>query len=211
MIRYIYADEMNQYPVLQDSMYRDRAAQFKERLNWDVNVNERGWECDQYDELNPLYLIWEDAAGRHAGSMRAMPTVGRTMVNEHFLSLTGGVKITSPLIWECTRFCLRPGASPVVAAGLLLGCLEAALRFGVEQAVGVFDARMPKIYGRIGHEPDVIGSSGDGRDAVCVGIWTVSEEAREEVCRRSGISRSEVAKWFNASFRAPVTDDQVAA
>ena len=35
--------------------------------------------------LNPLYIVWENAEGRHGGSVRIMPTVGRTMTNEHFL------------------------------------------------------------------------------------------------------------------------------
>ena len=211
MIRYIYADQLSDEPILEHTMFRDRATQFRERLNWDVSVDDRGWEQDEYDALNPLYLIWQDEDGRHAGSMRCMPTLGRTMVNEHFLHLTGGVKITSPLIWECTRFCLAPGASPIVAAGLLLGCLEAALRFGVEQAVGVFDARMPRIYGRIGHSPEVIGTSGSGRDAVSVGIWTVSAATRAEVCRRSGIAPETVAAWFKASFHAPQAPRLIAA
>ncbi len=211
MIHYIYADEISQYPVLEASMYMDRASQFKERLNWDVTVDLRGWEQDEYDDLNPLYLIWEDENGRHAGSMRAMPTVGRTMVNEHFLDITGGVRIASPLIWECTRFCLAPGASPMIAGGLLLACLEAALRFGIEQAVGVFDARMPKIYGRIGHQPEVIGSTGTGRDAISVGIWTVSDEVRAEVSRRSGVPLSVAARWFDASFPSRVIEERIAA
>ena len=66
-------------------MFRDRAAQFKDRLDWDVTVDENGWEVDEYDRLNPLYIIWENAEGRHGGSVRIMPTVGRTMTNEHFL------------------------------------------------------------------------------------------------------------------------------
>jgi len=202
MIRFMYADELNRHPALEESMYRDRASQFRDRLDWDVTVDGRGWERDEYDALNPLYLIWEDPDGRHAGSMRALPTTGRTMVNEHFLDVTGGVRIASPLIWECTRFCLAPGASPVVAGGLLLGCLEAALRFGVEQAVGVFDARMPRIYGRIGHSPDVIGTSGEGRSAISVGIWTVSEHVRDIVSLRSGIAIDLMAEWFEASFHA---------
>ena len=92
MIRFIYADQLSQYPVLADSMFRDRAAQFKDRLDWEVTVDENGWEVDQYDKLNPLYIIWENAEGRHGGSVRIMPTVGRIMTNEHFLDLTGGVK-----------------------------------------------------------------------------------------------------------------------
>lgn len=211
MIRFIYADELNRHPALEDSMFRDRASQFRDRHNWDVTVDSRGWERDQYDELNPLYLIWEDSDGRHAGSMRALPTTGRTMVNEHFLEATGGVRIASPLIWECTRFCLAPGAAPAVAGGLLLGCIEAALRFGVEQAVGVFDARMPRIYGRIGHSPDVIGTCGEGRDAISVGIWTVSEEVRQIVSLRSGVPIPAMQKWFEASFYAAGAEVRAAA
>ncbi len=211
MIRYIYADDLHKFPVLQETMFKHRAMQFKDRLNWDVTVDERGWEQDEYDALNPLYLIWQDANGEHAGSMRAMPTTGRTMVNEHFLDITGGVTIASPLIWECTRFCLAPGSSPVVAAGLLLACLEAGLRFGLQQAVGVFDARMPRIYGRIGHPPDVIGTTGTGREAISVGIWNVTEDYRTEVCRRSGITRDEIARWFDASFDAMLPGEFVTA
>lgn len=202
MIRFIYADELRQYPVLAESMFRDRAEQFKTRLGWDVDVNEYGWERDEYDDLNPLYIIWVDDKGRHGGSMRTLPTVGRTMTNEHFTSLTGGVEIVSPLIWECTRFCLAPGASTRVAAGLLLAGLEMGLRFGLDQALGVFDARMPRIYGRLGHSPDIIGSSGEGRDAISVGLWNITEEAQAEISRRSGIPVSLVASWFDGSFQA---------
>lgn len=201
MIQYLYADRLQEYQFLADSMFRDRAAQFKDRLNWDVSVDTRGWERDQYDDLNPLYLIWSDNTGRHRGSIRCLPTTGRTMLNEHFRHISG-VDISSPLIWECTRFCLSPGATTAVAGGLLLGCLEAALRFGVEQAVGVFDARMPRIYGRIGHSPDVMGTEGKGREAISVGIWTVSRAVQDCVSERCGVPISSVASWFDASFNA---------
>src|SRR5918996_2904987 len=202
MIHFVYGDQLTNFPVLAESMFKDRAEQFKTRLGWDVTVNEYGWERDEYDALNPLYIVWEDAAGRHAGSMRTLPTVGRTMTNDHFRHLTGGVAITSPLIWECTRFCLAPGASSRVAAGLLLAGLELGLRFGLDQALGVFDARMPRIYGRLGHSPSIIGSSGEGPDAISVGLWDITEEAQAEISRRSGIPLGLVAHWFDASFAA---------
>lgn len=202
MIRFVYAQDLSKFPILAETMFKDRAEQFKVRLGWDVDVNEYGWERDEYDGLNPLYLIWEDANGRHGGSMRTLPTIGRCMTNEHFSHLTDGVEITSPLIWECTRFCLAPGASSIVAAGLLLAGVEMGLRFGLSQALGVFDARMPRIYGRLGHLPDVIGTSGDGRDAISVGVWNVTESARSEISRRSGISLAQVESWFDHSFSA---------
>lgn len=211
MIRFIYADQLSKYPVLADSMFRDRAAQFKERLDWEVTVNENGWEVDQYDQLNPLYTIWEDSKGRHGGSVRIMPTVGRIMTNEHFLDLTGGVQIRSPLIWECTRFCLAPNAPVGVAAALLAAGVELGLRFGLEQALGVIYAKTVPLYRRIGSQPDIIGSRGEGRERISVGLWPISEEARAEISKRSGIPVSVMARWFDASFPARYTEQCIAA
>ena len=110
MLRYVTAGELTQYPVLRDTMFRDRAAQFSDRLGWSVAVDAGGFERDQYDALDPLYVIWEQACGHHGGSMRFLPTMGRCMVNEHFAHLNAGAPVQHPLIWECTRFCLAPGA-----------------------------------------------------------------------------------------------------
>jgi acyl homoserine lactone synthase len=129
MLRYIYAEELNQFPKLRDTMFADRAAQFSDRLHWDVKVDENGHERDQYDDLNPLYVIWQRADGSHGGSMRFLPTTGQTMVNDHFSHLTDGVTIQSPLIWECTRFVLAEGAESRIAAALMLGGLEIGLGF----------------------------------------------------------------------------------
>jgi acyl homoserine lactone synthase len=203
MIRFLYADQLTQFQHLADSMYSDRATQFKGRLDWKVDVDDRGQELDQYDRLNPLYVIAEDRKGRHAGSLRFLPTIGRTMVNEHFTHLTDGVTIRSPLIWECTRFCTAPGAAGGVSAALLLASAEMGLRFGLDQAVGVFDPRMPRIYGRIGWSPDVIGTGGEGRDRISVGLWTFSDSARDAISCRSGIPLVSVAAWFDRSFGTP--------
>jgi acyl homoserine lactone synthase len=200
MIYCLYADELKAYPLLARTMFKDRAIQFKDRLNWDVAVDESGFERDQYDALNPLYLIWEDQAGRHAGSIRLLPTTGRTMTGEHFLDLTDGVRISSPLIWECTRFCLARGASAAVAGGLMAMGIELGLRFGLEQATGVIYTRVLGLYRRAGHMPDIIGTKGEGRDRISVCIWNVSEEARDRLCRRSGIPVSVIQSWAAASF-----------
>lgn len=49
-------------------MFRDRAAQFKTRLKWQVDVDENGFERDEYDALNPIYVVLENNLGRHEGS-----------------------------------------------------------------------------------------------------------------------------------------------
>lgn len=202
MLRYLYADQLASHPRLAQSMFADRATQFAGRLGWPVTVDAKGEERDLYDSLNPLYVIWEEPGGRHGGSMRFLPTTGRVMVNDIFAHLTGGA-ITSPLIWECTRFCLAPEAGPRVAAALMLGGGEIMARFGVRHFVGVFDARMVRIYRAIGASPEVLGSTGEGRDRISVGLWSFTETARRQVARRARISPELSRLWFDRSFGAP--------
>ncbi|MGB5559109.1 MAG: acyl-homoserine-lactone synthase [Paracoccaceae bacterium] len=202
MLRYIYGHDLHQFPVLRDTMFRDRADQFKTRLGWEVRVNDAGEERDEYDAMNPLYVIWQNEDGTHGGSMRFLPTVGQTMVNDHFSHLTGGVHIESPLIWECTRFCLAPGAERRVSAGLVLGAGEVMANFHLKHFVGVFDPRMERIYRLMGLEPDVIGTAGEGRDRIGVGLWEMQESAWPRTLERVGVSRETSLGWFRQSFAA---------
>ncbi|MDW3182994.1 MULTISPECIES: acyl-homoserine-lactone synthase [unclassified Roseobacter] len=200
MLRYIYADQLSRHKKLAQSMFQDRADQFKTRLGWEVSVDEQGFERDEYDAMNPLYVIWEMPDGTHGGSMRFLPTTERTMVNDHFTHLMGGGTITSPLIWECTRFCLNREAPSRVAAALMLGGGEIMSGFGVKHFVGVFDARMVRIYRMIGSSPEVLGSEGKGRDAISIGLWEFAPEAQAKVALRAGVSPELSRLWFDRAF-----------
>ena len=200
MLRYLYADELARFPKLRDSMFRDRADQFRTRLGWEVQVDENGFERDEYDALNPLYVIWEMPDGTHGGSMRFLPSTGPVMVNDHFSHIMGGGSVVSPLIWECTRFCLSRNAPAHVAAALMLGGGEIMDGFGIVQFIGVFDARMVRIYRMIGASPEVLGSVGEGRDQISVGLWDFSAEAQARVARKAGITPQQSRQWFEAAF-----------
>ena len=106
MLTYLWAKQLAKRPLLRDSMFRDRADQFKTRLNWQVDVDQDGFEKDDYDALDPLYVIWESPQGLHQGSLRLLPTTGRTMINDHFLHLLDEKMTASSKLWECSRFCL---------------------------------------------------------------------------------------------------------
>lgn len=131
------------------------------------------------------------------------------MVNEVFGHLTGGAPITSPLIWECTRFCLARGAGGNVAAALMLAGGEVMTGFGVRHFAGVFDARMVRIYRAIGSSPEILGSEGEGRDKISVGLWEFSQQARARVALRAGLSPELSRLWFNRAFGGE-TDEQLA-
>ncbi|MEM7296605.1 MAG: acyl-homoserine-lactone synthase [Pseudomonadota bacterium] len=199
MLRYIYGSELDHTSRLARTMFEDRAWQFHERQGWEVDVK-NGQERDQYDTENPLYVIWELEDGTHGGSMRLLPTTGRTMVNDHFLHLTDGVAIRSPFIWECTRFCLGPRADRRTAAALMLGGGDILQGFGIEYFVGVFDARMERIYRAIGSEPEILGNAGQGREKISVGLWAFTRAGQERVAARAGLSLAQSQRWFDAAF-----------
>jgi len=189
MLHFLPADRLSAMPDLAESMFRDRAEQFRTRLGWAVEVDARGFERDQYDRLNPVYVIWEEA-GRHAGSMRFLPTTGRTMINEHFAHLLRARPLARAGLWECTRFCLSRQASARASAAVMLGGAELGLALGLDAAVGVFDARMIRIYDRLGWAPQVIGTEGAGRAAISAGIWSFGEATAERLAERAGIARA---------------------
>ena len=200
MIRYLYADELKTAPLLKETMFLDRADQFKTRLGWDVTLEDNGYERDEYDSHNPLYVIYQKADGAHGGSMRLLPSTGRTMVNEHFSEILGGGDVRSPFIWECTRFCLARNTEPRTAAALMLAGGEVMENFGVKHFVGVFDARIVRIYRIIGASPEVLGSTGDGREKISVGLWSFTDEARMRVAQKAGISAALSKLWFERAF-----------
>ncbi len=199
MLRYLYADQLHAHPKLAEGMFRDRADQFKTRLGWDVTVDAAGEERDEYDAMNPLYVIWEEPDGSHGGSMRFLPTTGPVMINDHFGDLIAG-PINSPLIWECTRFCLKRGAGAHVAAALMLGGGEIMQGFGVKHFVGVFDARMVRIYRMIGSSPEVLGSQGVGREQISVGLWDFTDDAQAMISVRAGITPEQSRFWFDQAM-----------
>ncbi|MFO7855509.1 MAG: acyl-homoserine-lactone synthase [Paracoccaceae bacterium] len=189
MIRYVYAHELDKHASLVDGMFRDRAAQFRDRMKWDVEVDDRGWERDQYDDLAPLYIVYENEDGSHAGSGRLMPTTGRTMIAEHFSHLTDGVLIQSPTIWEITRLCIAPDLGSrreamKVTSSLLLAGIDAGLRFGIEFYVAVFDEPMLRVYKHLDFVPDVMGRAGEDRRGICAGLWECSDAVREKMARK---------------------------
>lgn len=187
-IKLVTGMDLKNHEALLGEMFKARKRLFADRLGWDVTVDENGWEMDRYDPLHPLYLIATDETGSHLGSLRLLPTTGDTMLRDVFASVFDDTVIESPLIWECTRFCIEGGKSEKISAGLhrattalLLGICETSLQAGIQQIVGVFDRRMIPIYRRGGWAPEVVGESGVGRDAVFLGVWDVSEAYAESI------------------------------
>ncbi len=77
---------------------------------------------------------------------------------------------------------------------------EIMKNMNVSHYVGVFDARMVRIYKRIGSSPEVLGSMGEGRSRISVGLWEFTPEAQAKVAASAGITPEMSARWFRMSF-----------
>jgi len=200
MIRMFQGRDRRHYPREANEMFRLRARQFRDRLGWKVNV-QAGWEIDEYDDMNPLYLVsLDEQTGEVRGSLRFLPTTGPTMMKGCFDKYFDvPFDVESPLIWECSRFCIEPTVHGKVSGSalrqttfeLMHGGCEVVLMAGVEQVLGIFDPFMLRVYRRTGWGPEIIASTDElGPNVVYFGIWDVSEAKLKSIRDRSGLTGS---------------------
>ncbi|ANM21288.1 acyl-homoserine-lactone synthase 2 (plasmid) [Rhizobium sp. N541] len=167
-----------------DEMFRARAAVFRDRLGWQVDVKDQ-WERDRYDAAeDPVYLVTQWPSGTLRGSLRLLPTTGATMLTSEFRDFFDQpIDVDSPTCWECTRFCVHPlagdadqNSSRTVATELLSGLCDLALDTGIESIVGVYDAAMIGVYRRIGWRPTPLARSRPEIGNLYVGLWDVTAD-----------------------------------
>jgi acyl homoserine lactone synthase len=168
------------------AMHRLRHRVFKERLGWEVTVS-GDMEIDEYDSLEPVYLLYSSGGGRIEGCVRLLPTTGPNMLRNSFPALLGpNSPPESPRIWESSRFSLdiepdrqptQGGLSPSTFE-LFAGMVEFGLARGLSDIVTVTDVRMERIARRAGwpvrriHDAQRIGST-----LAVAGFLEVSEAA----------------------------------
>ncbi|SRR6266702_124635 len=156
MMQLITAQYYGQFINEISEMHRLRHRVFGERLDWDVQIS-GDLEIDEFDALQPAYLIQRANGGRVQGCVRLLPSTGPTMLREIFpILLDGAPAPTSPAIWESSRFALdlyseMPRANHGLAAAtyeLFAGMIEFGLSRQLTEIVTVTDARMERILRR---------------------------------------------------------------
>jgi acyl homoserine lactone synthase len=147
MLKLIEGSRASLFPKEMDAMFRNRAITFSERLGWDVTVKD-GYERDEFDDANPLYLVSVDPnTNEYWGSLRLLPTTGPNMLRDVFPCLLAeGEFIESATIWESSRICAlavdgqpqrsRHGVNFVLSE-LIAGIGEVAIIAGLTQIVSV--------------------------------------------------------------------------
>ncbi|WP_170325297.1 acyl-homoserine-lactone synthase [Ruegeria arenilitoris] len=152
-----------------DEMFELRARVFGERLGWDVKI-EDGKEIDEFDGLDPTYVIGFDDAGNVVAAVRALQTTGPHMLADVFSAiLDGEPPIRSATLWESTRFCVDTqrltrgkgqNSLSYATCELMIGSLEYAKAAGVQDIVTVIDPVMDRVLKRSACAPyDYVGKT----------------------------------------------------
>jgi N-acyl-L-homoserine lactone synthetase len=163
MIRMVTRDNAERHVGNLHQMHRLRKAVFKDRLGWDVRVSGE-LEFDEFDALEPSYLLSMDRYGILNGCVRLLPTTGPNMLRDIFPSfVTKGAVPRSERVWEASRFAVGKNATPAEAGGsqttydLLIGVLKFGLSNGISTIVCVVDVRMERILRRVGWQLERLG------------------------------------------------------
>ncbi|MDQ0561929.1 acyl homoserine lactone synthase [Rhizobium mesoamericanum] len=142
---------------LLEDMYRLRAQVFGERLGW-VECREN-YERDEFDVLNPTYILAIDADDHVIGCARLLPASGPTMLESVFSSLLEGRALQShPRMVESSRFCVdtvqKPGASGHLLSETTQTMFAAIVHWccinGYSEIVTVTDVGLERLLNRAG-------------------------------------------------------------
>jgi acyl homoserine lactone synthase len=180
----------HKYRPLIDQMFQLRARVFRDRLKWDVHV-EDGRERDRYDDEGPVYLIYADEeTAELKGCLRLLPTTGPTVLADFFSDTQpDAAHLSAPTIWECTRFCVDDGILTrgdreelcFISGALIAALGDVAVKAGIESILGNFDASMLRLYQRIGCEVEVLGSTERYGQPIYLGLFPISESILRKV------------------------------
>lgn len=198
MIIVIDALNKDRFSDVLEEMFQLRARVFGGRLGWDVEVTD-GKEIDQFDHLDPAYVIGLDDDGHVVACVRALQTTGPHMLSDVFqVLLDGEPPMRSATLWESTRFCvdtqrLGGGASmkavSLATCELMIGSLEYAKRSGITDIITVIDPVINRVLKRSDNAPyDYVGSTKQmGKVAAMAALLDCTDERINRVRAFSGI------------------------
>lgn len=202
MILVIDALNRHLHHSILDEMFQLRARVFGDRLGWDVRI-EDGREIDEFDALDPAYVIGLDDDCNVVACVRALQTTGPHMLADVFSDiLQGEPPLRSATLWESTRFCVDterltlsgrgPGSVSRATCELMVGSLEYAMMNGIEDIVTVIDPVMNRVLKRSDNAPyDYVGQTVQmGKTKAMAALLDCSEDRIARVRAFAGIEGS---------------------
>jgi acyl homoserine lactone synthase len=213
MIDIIAKEDVGPFSAQIEAMHRLRHLTFKERLGWDVKSVD-GLEIDEYDSLNPVYLLAVNDRNTVIGTWRLLPTTGPNMLRDTFPELLRGAPAPeSPTMLEASRFAVHSGDDVIAdddpdigglgdpsrtSSELFCGLVEYCLACGITEIVTVYDIRIARLLPRIGCKPRWQSPTlRIGKSAAKYGVFDINERVLADIREAGGITQSVIryAPW----------------
>lgn len=186
----IDANEHSGLESLVDEVHQLRARVFGGRLSWRVKI-EYGRERDEYDTLDPTYILALTDLVAVAGCARLLPTTGPTMLAHTFPQLLPGGRLQGrPTMVESSRFCVDTGGEGrggqflyEATLTMFAGIIEWSMSNGFDEIVTATDVRFEPILHRAGWPMTRLGCVQLIGETVSVaGILPADQASFERVC-----------------------------
>jgi len=166
MIRIVTPDNRHLFSKQLEDMFRMRARAAVEEMGWQIEIDQKERDIDQFDYDDTIYVLYFMPDGSVGGCARLNPTNREHLISEIFPEMCQGDVPTGEKIWEYSRYLIeRQGKTQreYLRAWLLIGqaineyCISAGITHVTwlarlrlyKMAVGVWKTRplgLPKYF-----------------------------------------------------------------
>ncbi len=200
MILAIDALNRAQHGDILEDMFRLRARVFAGRLGWDVTLDDDK-EIDEFDALDPVYLVGLDGDDNVVSCVRLLQTMGPHMLSDVFSAiLQGEPPLRGATIWESTRFCVDTdrlsaaergeGSVSRATSELMAATLIYARDAGITDIITVIDPIMNRVLKRSDNAPyEYVGATVQmGKTKALAALLDCTDDRIARVCKFAGIT-----------------------
>lgn len=141
-------------------MHKVRKFIFKDRMGWDVDINEGGLEIDDYDLPETVYILARDDRNRVSGVWRMLPSASPSMIRNIWPEFLNSFDMpVHESAWEVSRFGVYTDTSSTreniktsnrITAELILGLLTVCQLTGISDIYTMYNLQIAKSVGKIG-------------------------------------------------------------
>lgn len=180
-------------------MHRVRTKIFKDRMGWDVDVNDHELEVDNFDLPETIYLLHLDQNNTVTGTWRFLTTDQPSMIRTIWPHYTESLPIPPcQSMIETSRFGVHtdtanPGERKkqvsLATAEMIVALIETCILCGFTDMFTLYNIKIKRLLERIGFKPDAVSQVIDleGEPTVTA-RFTMNENLLAAVKRATGVN-----------------------
>lgn len=144
-------------------MHKVRTKIFRDRMKWDVHVNDMELEVDEYDLPNTVYILSLDENEKVTGTWRFLTTSEPSMIENIWPQYLDTLPIPkSGTMCETSRFgvysenesiCERKKTVNAVTAEMIVALIKVCIMCGITDMFTLYDIKIKKLLDKIGFTP----------------------------------------------------------